>query len=280
MAKNNNEPEYILSSINTPLLNYKYYKMKKSEKLTYFLGLLVIGGMIGFLFYGGLFKNEEGATTLTKLSNAIVFMGGGLIANKIFMPVLQDRLRSKRLSKLKIQFRDFLAALSTSMSSGMNVNDSLIAAYGDLCEQYSKDSYIAMETKEMIDGIQNNVPIEDTIYSLGERSGVEDISNFATVFSVCYRTGGNLKEVIKRSSDLISEKMIITEEINTKITSNKMQLNVMMMVPIVMMVLMKMMSFKFAESFASPVGIVAITIALGIFIGAYKMGRSIMDIRG
>ena len=59
-----------------------------------------------------------------------------------------------------------------------------------------------------------------------------------------------------------------------------MQRNVMMMVPIVMMVLMKMMSSEFAESFASPVGVVAITVALGIFIGAYKMGRSIMNIRG
>ena len=280
MSKNNNEPEYILSSINTSLLNYKVYKMKKMERLVYFLGLLVAGGIIGFLFYGGLFKNEEGATTLTKISNGIVFIGGGLIANKIFMPILQDKLKNKRLSKLKIQFRDFLAALSTSMSSGMNVNDSLIAAYSDLCEQYSKDSYIAVETKEMLDGIQNNAPIEDTIYSLGMRSGVDDIANFATVFSVCYRTGGNLKEVIKRSSDLISEKMIIMEEINTKITSNRMQLNVMMVVPIVMMALMKMMSSEFAESFASPMGVTAITVAVGIFIGAYKMGRKIMDIRG
>lgn len=282
MSKNTNkEPEYILSSINTPLLNYKVYKMHAKEKMLYGLIGLVAGGMLGILFYGGLFKDEEGlATMYTYIADLVVFLLVGIIVAKLFLQIMTNTLKNKRTAKLRVQFRDFLSALSNSMATGMNVNDSLEAAYGDLSVQYSKDSYIAIEIAELINGIRNNIPIEDSIMSLGERSGIDDISNFGVVFSVCYRTGGNIKDIVKRTTDIISEKMIISEEIQTKITSNKMQLNVMMVIPIVIMLMLKSMSSDFAKSYATPVGIVCITVALGCFIGAYMVGTKIMDIKG
>lgn len=274
------EPQYILSPINTQLLNYKVYKMSAKEKILYFLGLFVIGGLVGYLFYGGLFQNEDGATMATNISNIIVFIGGGILANKVFMPIVNENLRAKRLTKLKVQFRDFLSALATSMSSGMNVNDALICAYNDLCVQYSKDSFIACEVLEMIQGTQNNISMEDTLQNFGERSGIDDISNFGSVFSVSYRTGGNLKDVIKRSADIIGTKMTINEEIETTLTSNKMQLNVMMVIPVVLMLMLKGSSQDFARSYTSFVGVVAVTIALACFVGAYVLGNKIMNIKG
>ena len=283
MVKKNavEEPEYIISPINTRLLNYKVYKMSAKEKLLYALIGFVAGGLIGLLFYGGLFKGDNGAATrATYISNVIVFSLAGVIADKIFIPLMKKSLQTKRLSKLKIQFRDFLSAMSNSMSSGMNVNESLIAAREDLTIQYSEEAYIVVEVVEMINGIQNNIPIEDTIKNFGERSGIDDISNFGIVFSVCYRTGGNLKDIIRRSTDIISEKMIIMEEIETKITSNKMQMKVMMIIPIVMMALLKTMSSEFAESYSTVIGVICITVSMGFFVGAYILGNKIMNIQG
>ena len=280
MFKKDTEEAYIISPIGTKMLNYKVYKMKTTEKIICFLGLFIVSGLVGLLFYGGQFKEEGSATKLTYICDVLVFIGVGIISNALFMNTIKDMKKNKRTKSIKKQFCDFLSALSTSMSSGMNVNDSLNNAYSDLCSQYTKESYIAKEVLEMINGIQNNIPIEETIKAFGERSGVEDIENFGIVFSICYRTGGNLKEIIKRSSSLISEKMMITEEINTKITSNKMQLNIMMALPIVMMFLMKNMSSQLAEGFTTMTGIIAETIAVGFFIVAYILGKKIMNVRG
>ena len=278
MSNKIKEPEFYYSQINTKLINYNVYRMPLKQKVMYFIGLFGAGGVLGMIFYGGLFKSDGEITKATKISNLIIFCLMGIIIAKIFMPIMNERLRNKRLKNLKVQFKDFLSSVSAAMAGGMNIGDSILSAYNDMSSQYSEDSYIALEIMEMINGMQNNIPIEDTIKNLGMRSGIDEINNFGIVFSVCYRTGGNMKEVVKNTTRVITEKMIIEDEIDTKIMSNKIQLYTMLGIPVVIMVLMKSMSSDFAEGFASIVGVIATTISIFIFIGAYKFGSKIMKI--
>ena len=115
---------------------------------------------------------------------------------------------------------------------------------------------------------------------LGERSDIEDIKNFSVVFSVAYRAGGNLKDIVRRTNSIISEKIEISGEIETALSSNKTQFTAMMIIPVVMVLLLKSMSSDFAAGFSSIVGVVAITISIGIFVLAYKLGQKIMDVKG
>ena len=179
-----------------------------------------------------------------------------------------------------MQFRSLLETLAVSLSTGMNMSESMISAYNNLKIQYTEDAYIVSEVKEMIDGIQNNIPVESMMVSLGDRSSIEDIKNFGIVFEICYRAGGNMKDIVKRTNSIISEKIEIAEEIETELTSNKSQFTAMMVIPVILMLLLRVMSSSFAASFATVPGVIAITIAIGIFIGAYKLGQKIMDVSG
>jgi tight adherence protein B len=281
MAKQKNrEPQYYNSALNNQVLNYRVYRMSGPEGLLYRTLTMVAGGAVGLIFYGGLFKADGVSTIATYISNIVIFVGVGLIATKVFFPVLNESLRQKRLSKLKLQFRDFLSAIAASLSSGMTVITALTNARKDLEMQYSGESLIVVEVDEMINGVNNNIPFEDMLADFGKRSGVEDISNFAVVFATCYRTGGNLKDVVRRTADIIGEKMIISEEIKTKITSNKMQMQVMNIIPIVLVLMMRVMSSEFARGFASPIGIASVTVGVGLFVGAYMLGQKYMNIEG
>lgn len=274
------EPEYIMSALNTPMLNYRVYYMSKQEKIVNSIAILGIGGIIGLCFYGGLFKDAEGnATSATMISNLIVFSVVGLIALKLFLPIRTEQLRKKRLKLLTHQFRSFLEAVAVSLSSGMNMTEALYSADTDLRTQFSDDAYIVAETREMLVGIQNNIQIEDILESLGERSDIGDIKNFAVVFRISYRAGGNLKEIVKRTNSIISERMEIAEEIETVISSNKTQFSAMMVIPVVMMLLLRFMSSSFAASFATTPGVIAITIAIAIFVAAYRLGQKIMNVK-
>lgn len=282
MAKKqkNTEPQYYMSATNSKMLNYRVYVMSGGEKLFYTLGIFIAGGLVGLIFYGGLFQNEDGATLATYISNIVIFVIVGIIALKMFLPTVNDMLKNSRIKKLRGQFRDFLDSLSNSLSSGMNMNDALMNSYSDLVSQYSDTAFIVLEVKEMINGIQNNIAIEDIIKDFGRRSSIEDISNFATVFETSYRTGGNIKEIVRRTTDIISEKMMITEEINTKLTSNKMQMQIMNVIPIFLVLMMKSMSSDFASSFSSVLGVIGTTVGVVFFLLSYRMGQKIMDIKG
>lgn len=281
MSKNKNvEPEYLTSLINTQVINYKVYKMNTKQKIFYTTLLFLVGGFVAQIFYGGLFKSEGENTAFTYISNLIFFAIGGLLTNKLMLPAIIEKMRKQRLSVLQSQFRDFLSSLSTTLSAGMNMNESIEAAHIALCSQYGDDSIIAEEVGEIKNCINNNISIEKAIASLGERSGIEDISNFSTIFSVSFETGGNIREIVSRTSDIIVERMLTNEEIETKLTSNKIQLYAMLVIPAVLMLLMRGMSSSFAQSFATIPGVIAITIALGMFYAAYKVGSKILDIKG
>lgn len=280
MAKKNQEPQYIMSALNSPMLNYKIYVMNNQEKMKTFLMAFIVGGIAGLTFYGGQFRDVDGiATTATSISNIVIFILAGIIACFVFFPMRCKQLQEKRKRELTMQFRSLLEALAVSLSSGMNMSEALVSAYSDLKVEYSETAYIVAEVKEMIDGVQNNIPIEEMMKSLGERSQIDDIRNFGIVFEICYRAGGNMKDIVRRTNSIISEKIEITEEIQTALTSNKSQFNAMMVIPVVLMIMLRMMSSSFAASFATAAGIFAITIAIGIFYVAYRLGQKIMDVK-
>lgn len=280
MAKKNKEPQFYISKINTQVMNYRVYVMTPSEKLLYSLLLLAVGGAVGLVFYGGLFKENGEATLMTMVSNVVVFVLIGSFAIKNFLPVITESLRKKRIDKLKKQFVDFASALTNALAGGMNMNDSLNAVYNDLQTQYSEEAFIVHEVSEMINGVHNNIPVETMLEDFGNRSGIPDILNFATVFATCYRTGGDIKSIVRRTTEIISEKIMISSEIETAMTSNKMQMNIMNVLPIVIVFMMRMMSQEFADSFSTVIGVIGLTVSAGLTIVAYKMGKKITDIKG
>ncbi len=53
----------------------------------------------------------------------------------------------------------------------------------DLERMYPKDADIVKEFRYMESQLKVSVPVEELFRSLGERCGIEDMENFATVFT-------------------------------------------------------------------------------------------------
>lgn len=278
--KKEKEPQYYTSATNMPVLNYKVYHMSKLEKSIYFLLAFLVGAAVGYLFYGGLAKDEYGnATMATYILDFIVCVGVGGFAGKFFVPIRTKTLQEKNVEKLRTQFRDMLDSLTTSLNAGMNVTDSFLNVYEDMKVQYDENAFIIKELEVIIAGIHNNIDIEDVLMDLGERSGIDDIKSFANVFKLSYRKGGNLKEIIRNTHSIISEKMEIEEDIKSMVSSNKMEQNMMTVMPVGIVGMIKLMSGDFGANFATGIGIISTTIGVVIFIISYVLGKSILDIK-
>jgi len=271
--------EYINSPLNNPMLNYKVYVMGPAEKISIMLLAFLAGGAVGLIFYGNLFMSDGLPTTATYISNIVVFAIVGISATKLVFPVYAKSRAEKRNSILKQQFRGMLEALSSSFSTGSNVQNAFASALEDLKLQYSEKDYIIMEMEEIINGTKQNIGIEVMLKDFAERSGNEDVMSFADVFAICYRKGGDMNFVIQRTHSVISDKMAVADEIETKLTSNKMQHNVMSLMPIALVAMLRMTNESFATNFATPIGVMANTVAIAIFIGAYFYGNKIVEIK-
>lgn len=274
------EPEFFRSATNIKTRNYKVYYMKPLEKLLTFLVAFAAGAAVGYLFYGGIGKDEFGqATTLTLVLNILIPSVVGVIAGVLFLPIRVNSIIAKRKMNLRHQFRDMLDALTTSLGAGKNIVDSFKSVQEDLKVQYDEDAYILEELEVILSGIANNIPIEDLLLDFGERSSIDDIKSFSNVFKINYRKGGNIKDVIRNTHSILSDKMEIYEDIETIASSSRLEQSIMIIMPIGLVAMIKMMSPEFAANFVSPSGLVATTISIAIYVAAYYIGKKVLDIK-
>lgn len=279
-AKKVMEPQYYTSATGMPTYNYKVYYLKPLEKVICFLIAFCVGAAVGYLFYGGLAKDEFGdPTKITWFLNITISGIAGLICGIAFLPIRRNQVIEKQRKTLNHQFRDMLEGLTTSLNAGKNVADSFHAVYDDLKVQYDEGAYILQELEIVLSGMANNVDIEDLLADFGVRSGIDDISSFANVFKICYRKGGNIKETIRTTHEILSDKMEISEEIETIVTGSKSEQTIMVFMPIALIGVIKLMSPEFAANFTTPSGVASTTVAIGLFVAAYFIGKVVLDIK-
>lgn len=256
------EPYQPIPGLICEATDYHTYTPNRKEKVIWFLIGMVVSGAVLYIFY----------------ENLIVSLIAGVVCGVLFVPIRTKQVIQKRKQKLTQQFRGLLDALSTSIGAGKNMFDAFIGAADDLAVQYSPEADIVTEVNIICIGLNNNIQIEDMLLNFAQRSGVEDISNFANVFATCYKKGGNIKDVIKNTASIIGDKIEIKMELETMVAGQKNEQNIMLVMPVFFVLIMKSMGGGLID-LSSATGILSVTAALVIFVLAYFISGKITDIK-
>ncbi|MDR0788973.1 MAG: hypothetical protein LBN03_02110 [Bifidobacteriaceae bacterium] len=272
--------QYQPSLINTPARNYHEYVLSQNEIISYSAICFAVAGFVGWIFYGGFFLDDKGnPTTLTTICNIIAVCIPGCIAIRVMLPNISNMLVTRNKRILGHQFRDLLDSITSSLTSGSNVNDAFKNAESDLLQQHAPDAFINQEVKIMVDGINNNIHIDELMQDFGVRSGNVDILSFANVFVIAFKQGGNMKDVVSSTRNVLSEKMEISEEIETAVAGSKNDSYIMLVIPCLLVAMMKLGGGSFAVALSTLAGFGSVTVAIVCFVGSFAMSRSIMDIK-
>lgn len=208
------------------------------------------------------------------------------IAVLILMPVVvpwflyQKKRQVERNTRLiGIQFRDAIASALTSMKAGYSVENAFMEAGKDMELLYGKKSLISEELSGIRKGIKNNVPIEKLIFKMGRETGNTDIQDFAEVFAVAKRSGGNMTDIIGKTITVISQKMDVEKEIDVLISAKRMEARIMNMVPFFIIFYINLTSPGFFEPLYHNVfGVILMTLCMGFYGFAYLLSERIVNI--
>ncbi len=80
---------------------------------------------------------------------------------------------------------------------------------------------IIRELEMMVRRMDNGESIESAFIGFARRAHVEEISQFADIFVICKRTGGNLVQVVRRTTLLIQEKLDIDQDLQVLLAQKK-----------------------------------------------------------
>lgn len=110
--------------------------------------------------------------------------------------------------------------ISTELSAGYSLENAFRESLGEIEMLYGQDSEIYKSFAEIAARININTNIEDAFADFAGKANVEEIDSFAQVLTYAKRNGGNLVDIIRNTTDTISDKIEVKREISA-ITSAK-----------------------------------------------------------
>lgn len=176
------------------------------------------------------------------------------------------------------QFKDWIQVTASCLRSGYSVENAFLKAGDELKLLYGNKTDIQTEVQNMKQQILNNVTLENILWDFAQRSGVEDIRNFADVFEVGKRTGGNLNEMIDNCCGIITMKAAVEQEIHTLLHGKSMEQKIMCLAPFAIISYIQVTSpLYFSPLYHNIAGICIMTGCLLLYL--FSVGLSLHIIR-
>ena len=188
--------------------------------------------------------------------------------------------RKKRIKALTFQFRDLCESVVTALKAGYSADNAFRESYRDMAFLYGEKSAICRHLLQIEGGLENNVPLEELLYDFGEESEVEEIREFAEVFSIARHTGGDLVRIMERTNALIQNRLEVEAEIDMLLQSRRLELRIMDVVPFGLALYVQAPSPGFFDSlYNNPAGIAVRTGCMGVYIAAFALSERIVEIQ-
>lgn len=186
--------------------------------MTAWLGCGLAAGFLGFFFY----RSIWGMLLLSPVA--------------VWLFRREENRRSRRQrEELKTQFTECVLSVATLLRAGASAENAFLESEGDMLAVFGEQAVIVKELRFFRRGMQINITLEELLRDFGERSCCEEIREFAAVFEIGKRSGGNLAEIIGHTAELLHDKTETMRELSAVIGGKRMELLIMEAMPFAML---------------------------------------------
>lgn len=219
------------------------------------------------------------------IATAILFYDS-LLPVILFLPYIHwhligryRKLDEKKKRQLNMQFKDGMLSISSYLAAGYSIENAFNGTAKELENLYGQESDMAKEFLRIVQRTSCNEKIEEAIEDMANQVDLEDARYFAAVFGYVKKSGGNLVEIMKKTADTISQKIMVKNDIDVMISGKKMEQNVMNFMPYMIIAYLRFGSYEFiAPMYGNLLGITVMTLCLGGYIAARKIAERIISI--
>ena len=245
------------------MTNLRKYEFSKKEEILFYICLAVAGIAISELMY----KNILFAVVVIPFSRKI----------KEFV---RDFIIDRRRQRYMTEFKDFLFMASTAIGAGRSMKDAIGEAIPSLRNIYGENSVLANDLakayERMDTGGENDVTV---LGDMADLSGLEDVSDFVTIYTICKSTGASLITALNKAAGVIMEKMSIEREIEELVRRKKNEGMIILVMPVLVILFLNV----FAPDYIAPLyetvtGRIIMTVCASGAVGVYAMIQNITDV--
>jgi tight adherence protein B len=186
----------------------------------------------------------------------------------------------KRRDKLRLHFKEALYALSSLLSAGRSVENAFSSLENDLVLLIGdSQSDFMMELRALNNRIHNGETLETGLQDFAKRSDLDEIRNFTDVITICKKAGGDLVEVVRRTSQVIGEKLEVELEVAVLISQKKFESRIMIGMPFAFVGILGYIAADYMQPLHEGLGILLLSVCLLLLVACSWWMFRIMDIK-
>lgn len=242
------------------IIGNDYLTLKKS----FFVGLVLLGGIIFFIIAMVFYKDIVISLTLSLYG--------------IFFPrIMYKGIMTKRNLKYSIQFRDMLFIVSDGLAAGRSLENSIEYGLKEIRLQYpGKDIMIIKEFEIVLKKVKMNVEMKRALMEFEKKFDNREIRDFVSVYVLSSQKGGNLINSIKKTIDLITQKISTLEDINVIVSEKLLEVRLLSLTPLLIVFLLNQVAYGYVSVlYESLYGRITMTISLILYLAGVILANRI-----
>ena len=245
----------------------KRIKIPSRESLTVFLSSVLLSGLLAGLLAAAFYNRPAAVLPLF------------LLIFPFLRKMQKENALKKRPQLFRHDFRELLAALSFFYRAGREAETAFPETLAAVRETLGPSHPLVGEWETVCRGMRNGSPPDRLLTAFADRTGVEEIENFASVFAAARQTGGDLPALISRASLTLSSRIETEREIEAAIAAKQFEHRIMSAMPCGILFYLRLTDPDFLAPLYNTVpGILVMTASLIIYAAAWFLGKRITDI--
>lgn len=206
-----------------------------------------------------------------------------VLLSPLAVPYCIYRLREdsrKRSRILAGQFREFLESVNNALRAGDSPENAFREGYREMVYEYGPDAPIAKEMSRVVGGLDNRIPLEQLLDEFADRTQTEEIREFAAVFRIAKRGGGNMTEILSGTAELIAQRLDVEKEISIMLSSRRLEQRIMDLTPFMIIFYIGITSPGFFDVlYHNFEGIAFMTLCLAAYLAALVLSEKILAVK-
>lgn len=176
--------------------------------------------------------------------NVLISIILGVLISIKFKRIFYDLIIKKQNRNNIIMFRDFLDIFNTSIMSGNNFYESMVATKDEITVLYDRNSKIAKAITELVENLDNGIIQNDALLIFGDSLGFDEARIFAQTMQMGLDSGMEIREVISITKDQLTDQINMELDIRTNLDSSKREFLIMMILPLIIITLLNLTNIR------------------------------------
>lgn len=230
-------------------------------------GIILLKGtillsVISFLFY-----------------NSWIGVPAGIPLLFLYYRLEHKKLLKKKREQLEEHFKEALLGILSALKAGHSIENAFMEAYKELAYRFGNEDVMVKELLLINRQVKNNIAIEQLVEKFAGKTKSDDIVDFAHVFTIARKSGGDMGKIMERTISIIARRMEIKEDIRILVAGKKYEQQIMNLVPMGIVLYIRLSNPGYFNGlYGNFMGIMIMTAVLLIYLGAYCLSERILEI--